>query len=248
VEEEETEVKADDGRIIAIGDIHGCSRALRELLAAIELQTDDTLIFLGDYIDRGPNSRDVLEQIILLKEQCHLVTILGNHEEKLLEALHDVSNLRLWLELGGIDTLRSYGWEKWSQKRSLAEWLPTDHRQFIQHCLPYFETDTHLFMHAGYVPELAMEAQPALALRWRAIDAESARPHDSGKIAIVGHTPQLSGEILDLGFLICIDTNCARGGWLTALDVCSGKHWQANQQGKIRSKTLALREINKSID
>jgi serine/threonine protein phosphatase 1 len=78
------------------------------------------------------------------------------------------------------------------------------------------------------VPELPLEEQPGEAQRWRVTDAQLAKPHSSGKIAVVGHTPQWSGQILDLGFLLCIDTNCHRGGWLTALDVGTGQVWQTN--------------------
>ncbi len=81
-----------------------------------------------------------------------------------------------------------------------------------------------------------MGQQPALALRWRVTDAKSAVPHDSGKVAVVGHTPQSNGEVLDLGFLVCIDTNCVRGGWLTALDTSTGQLWQADRGGRLRTK------------
>jgi serine/threonine protein phosphatase 1 len=74
-----------------------------------------------------------------------------------------------------------------------------------------------------------------MALLWRVTDARSAVPHCSGKVVVVGHTPQLNGEVLDLGFLICIDTNCVRGGWLTAIETNTGKIWQVNSSGKIRS-------------
>jgi serine/threonine protein phosphatase 1 len=106
---------------------------------------------------------------------------------------------------------------------------PEPHRKFIAACRGYYETATHLFVHAGLVPELPLSEQPALALRWRVTDAATVVPHHSGKVALVGHTPQHSGEVLDLGFLICIDTNCARGGWLTAIDVGTGRVWQADQ-------------------
>jgi serine/threonine protein phosphatase 1 len=65
-------------------------------------------------------------------------------------------------------------------------------------------------------------------------DAQRAVPHCPGKVAVVGHTAQLAGEVLDLGFLVCIDTNCARGGWLAALDTNSGRLWQADRAGRLR--------------
>jgi serine/threonine protein phosphatase 1 len=79
-----------------------------------------------------------------------------------------------------------------------------------------------------------MSEQPGAALRWRVTDAQTAQPHCSEKVAVVGHTPQKSGEVLDLGFLLNIDTNCYRGGWLTALEVETGQVWQADREGRLR--------------
>jgi serine/threonine protein phosphatase 1 len=222
------------GRTIAIGDIHGCSDALAAVIDAVTPRRDDTLITLGDYIDRGPNSRGVLDQILALTGRCRLIPLLGNHEEALLDAVRDTSALRRWLILGGAETLHSYGWVPGGPRRALADWIPQMHRAFLADCRDYYETPTHLFIHADYIPELTIAEQPGLALRWRVTDANTAIPHHSGKVAVVGHTPQRSGEILDLGFLICIDTNCARGGWLTALDVGTGRVWQANRSGRLR--------------
>jgi hypothetical protein len=119
-----------------------------------------------------------------------------------------------------------------------ADWFPESHRAFIAGCRDYYETPTHLFVHAGFVPDLPLSEQPGLALRWRVTDAAAAVRHRSGKVAVVGHTPQHSGEVLDLGFLVCIDTNCAHGGWLTALDVESGQVWQADRSGRLRSDAV----------
>jgi serine/threonine protein phosphatase 1 len=163
------------------------------------------------------------------------VPLLGNHEELLLDALRDIGNLRRWLGLGGADTLLSYGWKPGTARQTLADWIPAPHRAFLTRCRPYHETATHLFVHAGYEPELAMAEQTGVALRWRVTDAATAIPHHSGKTAVVGHTPQLSGEVLDLGFLVCIDTNCVRDGSLTALDVDTGQLWQADRSGKLRN-------------
>jgi serine/threonine protein phosphatase 1 len=223
------------GRTIAIGDIHGCLTALRVLIDAIDPHPDDTIIALGDYIDRGRQSKGVVDLLIALAGRCRLIPLLGNHEEALLDALRDKAALRKWLTLGGADALRSYGWIQGGPRRPLADWFPESHREFLAACRPFHETPSHIFVHAGFVPELPMSEQPALALRWRVTDPAVTKPHHSGKVAIVGHTPQTSGEILDLGFLLCIDTNCVRGGWLTALDVDTGRVWQADRAGKLRS-------------
>jgi serine/threonine protein phosphatase 1 len=227
------------GRTIAIGDVHGCPGALTALIDAIQPGPEDTVVTLGDYIDRGPDSRGALDRLITLARRCRLVPLLGNHEEILLDALRDIAALRRWLTLGGKDTLRSYGWAPGGPRRALADYFPKQHRELLARCRPYYETRSHLFVHAGFVPELPLNEQPGLALRWRITDAATAVPHCSGKVAVVGHTPQLSGEILDLGFLVCIDTNCARGGWLTALDTDTGQVWQADRAGRLRTRTKA---------
>src|SRR5580698_10046109 len=105
------------GRTIAIGDIHGCSKALGALIDAIAPRAEDAIVTLGDYIDRGSDSRGVLDKLITLAGHCRLIPLLGNHEEKLLDALHSTENLRSWLTCGGADTLRSYGWIQGGPRR-----------------------------------------------------------------------------------------------------------------------------------
>jgi serine/threonine protein phosphatase 1 len=202
------------GRTIAIGDIHGCSAALATLLHDIRPGPDDTLVALGDYVNRGPDSPGVLDLLVDLEGRCRLIPLLGNHEEMLLSAL------RHSLQAGCV--------------ASADEVLPPRHLAFLQSCRPYHETDTHLFAHAGYDPDLPMDRQTGEALRWRFLDAGSARPHCSGKVAVVGHTLQESGDVLDLGFLVCIDTGCHAGGWLTAVEVNTRQLWQADKGGRLR--------------
>jgi hypothetical protein len=105
--------------------------------------------------------------------------------------------------------------------------------QLIKGCRDYFETVRHIFAHAYYEPDRPLHEQPWGGLRWASLPPVPAR-HRSGKVAIAGHTPQKTGEILDLGYLKCIDTFCHGGGWLTALEVGTGKVWQANLAGKMR--------------
>jgi serine/threonine protein phosphatase 1 len=229
------------GRTIAIGDIHGCSEALAALIEAIKPGPEDTLIPLGDYIDRGPNSPGVLDQLLALADRCQLVPLLGDHEEMLMHALSDKAAFKTWLTCGGVQTLRSYGWAAGGPRSVLASWVPSRHRDFLASCRPYQETGTHLFMHAGFLPDLPMDQQPGQVLLWRVTDARTPG-HCSGKTAIVGHTAQRSGEVLDLGHLVCIDTNCFRGGWLTALDTVTGRIWQADRAGRLRPGHWAIGE------
>jgi serine/threonine protein phosphatase 1 len=220
-------------RTFAIGDIHGCSKALKALLAAIQPRPDDLIIILGDFIDCGPDSRGVIEQLIALSDRCRLVRLLGNHEEMLLNAVESRSEFKYWLKLGGKQTLDSY-----CTYRSDVEVIPAEHVRFIRGCEPYFETGTHIFVHANYDPDLPLNRFRSSTLRWDALQPAGLRPHVSGKTVVVGHTPQVTGEILDLGFVIGIDTNCFQGGWLTALDVTSGEIIQANQRGVVRKSWL----------
>jgi serine/threonine protein phosphatase 1 len=94
------------GRTIAIGDVHGCSRALAALLDVVEPQPADTIVTLGDYIDRGPDSRGVVHRLVRLAGECRLVPLVGNHEEMFAEALRDKAAIEKWLRCGGAETLR----------------------------------------------------------------------------------------------------------------------------------------------
>ena len=217
-----------EGRTIAIGDIHGCATALRTLVEALELGPEDVVITLGDIIDWGPDSCGVIELLIDLSRRCRLISLLGNHEEMLLAALESGSELRSWLNFGGEETLNSYDYKPGS------DMIPPEHVRFIRAFRDYHETESHIFVHANYDHRLPMERIGGTKLRWELIEPAELRPHFSGKSVVVGHTPQVSGEVLDLGFLICIDTDCSRGGWLTALDVETGRVVQANQRGDLR--------------
>ncbi len=217
-------------RTLAIGDIHGCAEALDAVLAAMAPQRDDLLVLLGDYVDRGPDSRRVVERILRLSDQCQLVTLLGNHEMMLLAALEDRLLLPVWRDTcGGAATMASYG-------GNLSD-LPADHLAFIENCPLYFETDRYVFVHANYEPERPLEQQPSDRLLWTHLSDPLPAPHCSGKMVIVGHTPQISGEYLDAGHLLCLDTHCYGGGWLTGLDLDARIAWQADQRGQLRVRS-----------
>lgn len=215
-------------RIIAIGDIHGCSAALAALIDWIALRPEDTLVTLGDYVDRGIDSKGVLDQLIGLEDRCHLVPLLGNHDEMMMHARDGRSDFRFWLACGGDSALDSYG------ATSQLNLIPAAHFRFLERCLPFFETETHLFIHANYRPDLPLDRQDESTLRWLSLLDYTPAPHCSGKIAVVGHTQQ--PEVLDLGHLICLDTACCSGGWLTAMDVAIGTVWQVDERGRRRRR------------
>ena len=221
-------------RLLAIGDIHGCLRAFTTLLDAVALEPEDRIVTLGDYVDRGPDSRGVLDRLIALYDEGRLIALRGNHDVMMLH-VRRTGIVSWWLEYGGAATLHSYGIA--DGEFDVAAKIPQRHWQFLEEdCLPYYETDEHIFVHANLDPELPLDQQSDGMIYWQKLLGPCA--HVSGKIMICGHTRQKSGVPLDLGASICIDTNIYDGGWLTCLDVLSGRIWQANEQGQTRTGSL----------
>lgn len=213
------------GRLIAIGDIHGCSAALEAIIERIDPGPDDVIVTLGDYVDRGPDTPGVLNQLIALRRRCRLLPLLGNHDQIMLAAIFGQINPRLWMEMDGDKTIAAYG--------SIRD-IPPEHSDFLSSCELCLETKDHIFMHASYDATLPLEKQSIECLLWLSLRDGIPPPHFSGKKAIVGHTSQKSGEILDAGHIVCIDTFCCGGKWLTAMDVHSGQLWQVNAKGESR--------------
>ncbi len=217
-------------RRFAIGDIHGCSKSLRTLIETIAPQPDDELIFLGDYIDRGPDSRDVVQQLIELKQRCRLVTLRGNHEIMLVAVALRGMDDTVWLENGGQATVTSYG-------GSLTR-IPDDHIRFFRELKPYYETDDTIFVHAGYCHLLDMHEMDEATMYWKHLPFPLPLRHKSGKRVFVGHTPQPAGKILERDHLVCIDTYCFGGGYLTAYELETGDLIQVNVHGFLRRQPL----------
>ena len=213
------------GRVIAIGDIHGHAKALAALVELVRPTGCDTVVTLGDYVDRGPDTKGVLEQLIRLQNRCQLIPLMGNHEEMMLGAEEGRSDFEFWMKFGGDAALDSYG-----PGRTMTG-VPREHWEFLRGLPLYYESDGHFFAHANYAPNQPWNRQSSQVLLWLDL-ADLPGRHYSGKTAIVGHTPQKNGRILDLGYLKCIDTGCGHGGLLTALDVKSGRIWQVTEGGQ----------------
>lgn len=218
--------------MIAVGDIHGCLTAFLALLEVIRIRPHETLIILGDVIDRGPDSRGVLDTLLSLSRRCELICLLGNHEQMLLDVVEGQMSLRQWLGFGGEETLDSY------QEGGTFTSFEERHLGFIRSWGDYHETDDYFFAHGNYQAGLPLARQPWHEMRWLSLRDHVPLPHLSGKTAVVGHTSNKQGKVINLGHLICLDTYCYGGGWLTALDVVSGGLWQANQQGQVIKRTL----------
>ena len=213
------------GRVLAIGDIHGCSIALETLLRGIGTTPSDTIVVLGDLIDRGPNSKFVLERLIRLASEASLIAILGNHDEMLLQSLERGSPRMLWIGAGAKATLESYG--------GGLEKIPQHHIDFVRSMRRYWQTETHIFVHANVESDVEMEDQADVWLRWQALAGDEIR-HCSGKTVVCGHTALANGLPAYTDGFVCIDTKAYVGQWLTCMDVASQRIWQANQQGEFR--------------
>ena len=149
-------------RYLAIGDIHGCFTALTTLAEFAAFRPDDILITLGDYIDRGPNSFAVLDWLIDYARNGQLIPLRGNHEILMLKARENETELSSWLKYGGDATLKSYS--PFSESGRLAD-VPDKHWDFLENqTKPWFEIDTHFFVHANAFASLPLAEQPDMML------------------------------------------------------------------------------------
>ena len=219
-------------RLLAIGDIHGCLLQLNDLLNFVKPTAEDQVVLLGDYVDRGPDSRGVLNLIIELKQSgMNLVCLRGNHEVMMVAAREGQGDYKMWCGVGGLQTLGSYG--NAPGRSGTLQDVPYEHWCFLKDELHDFhETETRIFVHAGLHRDLDMHEQSDSMLHWEFL-ADDMR-HHSGKTVICGHTSQKTGDVKVVPGAVCIDT-CAYGsGWLTCLDAVAGKYWQVNFMGKSR--------------
>lgn len=222
-------------RQLAIGDIHGCYRALMALMDYVGLRADDEIITLGDYVDRGPNTRGVIDWLLRVEQSHRLIPLRGNHEIMMLAARHNPVERRYWLQVGGDATLQSYPAPGPGQQ--LLAGVPEEHWEFLeQRLLPSWEAEAHFFVHANAWPDVPITEQPDDMLYWEKF--RDPPPHASGKIMVCGHSSQKSGLPITNGHAVCIDTWAYGGGWLTCLDVASGQLWQANERGATRQLRL----------
>jgi serine/threonine protein phosphatase 1 len=214
---------AASGRVLAIGDVHGCLRALERLIDLVAPTDADKLVFLGDYVDRGPDSRGVINWLMEHQQQLNLITLRGNHDQIMLDARNNVETLWAWQTFGGTEALASYDT---SPGEPWVEAVPQTHWDFLESTDLYHETSDHIFVHGALAPDLALSEQSPQTMLWaRFHDIE---PHQSGKRIVCGHTSQKSGSIAVLPHAICIDTWVMQG-WLTCLDVTNGIYWQTRQ-------------------
>jgi len=230
------------GRIFVIGDIHGCADELDTLLRALDAGAGDTLCFLGDYVDRGPDSRGVLDRLLELeKGPARCIFLKGNHEDMFLDFLgrggHYGSS---FIENGGAVTLRSYGLAP-CRRDDLHELLPADHLHFLDRLQVQHDFGSSLCVHAGVRPTAPLARQTAEDLLWIREDFFLA-PHAFAKTVLYGHTPRKSIEWA-LPYRIGLDTGLVYGGCLSCLELRSASLYRVVR----RTKNVATTELRKEL-
>lgn len=221
-----------DCRLYAIGDIHGrldLLRALHEQIAddrqARPHEGSDTIVYLGDYVDRGPASREVIDCLLDdVLPGFDAVHLMGNHEEAMLRFLDDVEAGPAWVSFGGEATLLSYGVRRAptmigrqrfeDMRRQFAAKLPERHVAFLRSLRLSFAAGDYFFVHAGVRPGIAIAAQERQDLLWIRTTFLSSDA-DHGKVVVHGHTPNQAPEVRHNR--IGIDTCAFATGVLTCL-------------------------------
>lgn len=219
---------APDGlRVYAIGDIHGCADALDALLAKIERDAQDgpahQLIFLGDYVDRGPASRDVLDRLVeIAASDADAVFLKGNHEAAMLDFLVDPHDNAAWLEWGGEETLESFGVERVLARPpheladDLRARLTGAQISFLMALELHHAAGDYFFVHAGVRPGVPLSEQREDDLLWiREVFHKAAPNERPAQVIVHGHHPVR--RPLDAGWRIAVDTGACYGGDLTAV-------------------------------
>ncbi|MEI8347474.1 MAG: metallophosphoesterase family protein, partial [Pseudomonadota bacterium] len=227
--------------IFAIGDIHGCAEELKQLIAKLPLDQNSTLVFLGDYVDRGEDSKGVVDYILFLKKKYKVVTLMGNHEKMFLEFLKNEKSAEAasFVFNGGNSTLGSYGDDTGMYH------VPAEHSQFFKTLQLYYVTDKYCFVHAG-VPDVPVSdfgkkdySGDFLWVRENFFESE----FEWDKLIIHGHTPKKT-PVVNIR-RINIDTGCVFGGTLTALQLPDKKFYQVAKSTAVRRVYLQDKTSNR---
>jgi len=227
----------DGQRVYAVGDVHGRLDLLDDLIRRIG--EDDAergaartkLIFLGDLVDRGPDSRGVIERVRALQAAGNLHCLMGNHEEVFLRSIDgDIQALRLFIRIGGRETILSYGVSEEDYNKAdfeelaeiLAARVPPEHVAFISSFEDHIEIGDYLFVHAGIRPGVPIAEQASSDLRWIR-DSFLDHEGDHGRRVVHGHSIRQEAELLPNR--IGIDTGAYATDRLSAVGLEGGAQW-----------------------
>ena len=214
-------------RVYIVGDIHGCAQELEVLVAGLPLQPDDRLVFLGDYIDRGPGSREVVDFLLRLKAERNyqLTCLKGNHEDMFLDFLGKEGHFgEGFLDNGGQATLRSYRVPQGVSGQEVADRLPPEHLQFFQELETFTVVDKVLCVHAGVNPLLPLAEQTVEEMLWIRQEFLT-NTHLLPYTVVFGHTPHRAVRF-ELPYKVGLDTGLVYGGKLSCLEVTEKQLYQ----------------------
>jgi serine/threonine protein phosphatase 1 len=230
-----------EGRLFAIGDIHGCPDELDAILKSIAPAAGDTVVFVGDYVDRGPSAREVIELALELERgDAECVFLKGNHEDMMLSFLGMPGNYgESFLFNGGSATLDSYGVHEEDLEDAFAR-LPDAHLVFMSRLATSYLRPPYLFVHAGIEPSRQLEEQQPEDMLW--IRQEFIfSPHKIDATVVFGHTP-MRGVMIDLPYKLGIDTGLVYGGKLTCVEFTEGVLYQVQRGHRaVKSRSIPLR-------
>ena len=216
-------------RIYAIGDIHGFTDLLDRMVGRIEAdlahrRPDQALaVFLGDYIDRGPDSAGVIDRLVRRDVPIPFETLRGNHEDLMLKALADPGAMADWYGTGAAETLRSYGVDPdrpgpgpgkglGRLRKQLLDRLPAAHRDFLERTRLSYGAGDYAFVHAGARPGIPLDRQDPADLMWIRQECYGST-YDFGKVLVHGHTPRRRPE--NHARRINVDTGAFKWGVLS---------------------------------
>jgi serine/threonine protein phosphatase 1 len=226
-------------RLFAIGDIHGCVDELTTMLKAIAPARGDTVVFVGDYVDRGPAVRDVIELLLEYRRgEAEYVFLKGNHEDMMLSFLGLPGHYgESFLFNGGVPTLESYGVP---EEAPALELIPADHLDFLKALATSYLHPPYLFVHAGISPLLQLEEQNVEDMLW--IRQEFIfNPHHLGATVVFGHTP-MRAVMVDLPYKLGIDTGLVYGGKLSCIEFNEGVLYQVGRGSRqVKTQSVATR-------
>lgn len=220
-------------RCYVIGDIHGCLEETAYLLEALPLELSDRLVFLGDYVDRGPNSKGVVSYLLKWRRERkqEMVFLKGNHEDMFFSFLGLGGNYGdMFLFNGGQTTLTSYGIPSRKSPTEMISRIPKSHLDFFKTLKPYYLMGSFLCVHAGIHPLKPLGEQVEKEMFWIR-DEFIYNPHPLPYTVLYGHTPQRE-VYFDLPYKIGLDTGLVYGNRLSCLEVTERRLFQVKRGKK----------------